>query len=96
MYVNMIEDIVKAIKKEYGVHDIDVDYDFMPVSSDDVLSGINIVMDNEIGDWSATGEMWVIRSGISDRDHIQVILLKRGVEISFMMPQSSEQKVKEE
>lgn len=88
MNVDMIEDIVKAIKKKYGIDEVDVSYDLMPVDAESVLAGIEIVLDDEFGEWSATGEMWVIRSMVGNDTYIQILLLKRGVEIEFIIPQS--------
>lgn len=92
MNVDMIEDIVKAIESEYDVK-VDVDYDYMPADVDSVLDSIDFALDPDLGDWVSTGEIFVLHSKTGEDDNITVLLLKRGVELNFIIPQSSNQKV---
>jgi len=96
MYVDMIEDIVKDLKAKYGIDEIDVEYDFMPANTGSIIEGINLLLEDETRDWVATGEIWIIPSKIGNDRHIQIILLKRGVEISFIIPQSFDKTANEE
>ena len=88
MNVDMIADIVKAIKKEYDIDAVEVSYDFMPIDIASLIDGMKIVLADEENDWIATGEMWIIPSKVGEDDHIDIILLKRGVTLSFVIPQT--------
>lgn len=82
---DMIEDIVKTIEKTWKTK-VEVDYDFMPVDAEDVLESINILLDDETDGWVASGELFGLYSISAGKEHISIILLKRGVELHFELP----------
>jgi len=95
MNVDMIEDIVEDIEAEYNVK-VDIAYDFMPADSGSVLDSIDFALDPELGSWIATGEVFVLHSKVAEDDHISVLLLKRGVELNFIIPHSCKESAKDD
>jgi len=92
MMADMIEDIVKAIKTAFKITDIEVDYDYRPASKESVLELICGVLEDEDADFTASGETWVYKSKVGDDYHIDVLLLKRGVELQFILPHSLQER----
>ena len=83
-----ISEIVELMEEEYDVK-VDVEYDFAILDSEDVFSLIDSLGDS---DWIATGEGWLINNG----DYLELILIKRGVILTFKNPHlGSNQTVKE-
>jgi len=84
-----IEDIVKALEEKYDTK-VDVSYDLAPMDADGLIDLIEFLLvcekDGLGGGPVASGEAYVYHVGAD----IEVLLLKRGVELSFKHPQSEE------
>ncbi len=78
----MVEDIVKALKKKYGIKP-KVYYDFAPVNAEDIISFIENIGEAE---FVSSGDGWLINLG---SNLLELILVKRGVTIEFEDPRHS-------
>ena len=83
----MVKTIVKEIETEYNVK-VEVDYDFMPADASSVLDLIELALDEDVGDWITSGETYVLYSKSEEKKYVDILLLKRGVELNFELPQS--------
>jgi hypothetical protein len=97
MFADMIEDIVNEIEARFKIKGVEVDYDFRPASKESVMELIITAIENlEENDYHyvASGETWVVPTKLDDDAyHIDILLLKRGVEIQFILPRTSNQRV---
>jgi len=91
----MLEAIVEEIEVTYDTK-VEVAYDFMPLNAYSILDLIDVVLDEEVGDWVTSGEAYVLRSKSDGKEQIDILLLKRGVELSFELPQSFVRKANKE
>ena len=87
MKADMVKTIVKEIETEYNVK-VEVDYDFMPADAGSVLDLIGLALDEDVGDWITSGETYVLYSKSGEKKYVDILLLKRGVELNFELPQS--------